>query len=385
MHFTQRRSLGLGRQRSRSVVVMVLVLLMAACGGAGTDEAAEETSTTAEVATTTEASPTTSTAPDTVATTMQETGGGLAAVCEAGVDEGSFSYWATFEPDNWERIFEPFSQTYPGISVDFLPLRPQETVQRILTASSAGQDIEVDLINGNLDALQPLVERELVDTTVSWDELDVPGDLIHSTNTVRIYRVPVGLAYNTELTDPADLPDTWEGLVDGAYEQDVVVDPRGNPFSTFALELGEETTIDYVTRLRDTTNPVVIEGGTAGMLAVVGGEVMITAGGRADSNAELQAEGAPVDIKYLDLVPTTDFYHAVMVGSESSNAAQCFAGWLASPEGAAVHEEVEFKANESIPPSAPEGAVVVSVETAEDAELVAGVGEQVADIWGQGG
>lgn len=324
------------------------------------------------------------TSPQTTDQSTADAAGDLDSVCAAGAEDGSFTYWATFEPENWSRIYDAFAEQYPGIDAELLPLRPQESVQRVLTAASAGQDIEPDLINGNLDALQPLADRELVDTDVDWASLGVPDDLVHPTGLVRIYRVPNGLAYNTETTDPADLPDTWEDLVDPAFAGNVVVDPRGNPFTTLAIEWGLDQTLDYVQSLEDVVQPVVIEGGTAGMVAVVSGEVQISSGGRADSNAEMQADGAPIDVKYLDVVPTQDYHNLVVADSDSRNAALCFAGWLASPEGAAVHEEVEFKSNESVPPSAPEGAVTVSIETEEDAQLGVDVTNEIDQIWGAG-
>lgn len=308
--------------------------------------------------------------------------GDLDAVCAQGAEEGSFTYWATFEPDNFARILEPFQATYPGIEVEFLPQRPQESVQGMLTSAAAGQEVTPDLVNGNLDALLPLNDRDLVDLDVDWSAIGVPDDLIHESNMVRLYRVPNGLAYNTDITSPDDLPDTWEELIDAQYNQDVVVDPRGNPFTILSLFWGEEETIDYAQRLVDIVDPVVIQGGTAGMLAVVSGDVLTTTGGRADSNAELQADGAPVDIKYLDVVPTQDFYNLLVAGSTSPNAAACFAGWLTTAEGQAVHEEVEFKSNESIPPNAPEGATIVSIESPEDAEAAASVAESLQDLFG---
>lgn len=349
--------------------MLASALTLSACGGSSNDAATgaepQDPAAPAETSEPTEASAAT----------------GLDEVCVKGAEEGSFSYWATFAEENFARIEEVFAARHPGIDVELLPLRAVESVQRVLTETSSNVELEVDLINGNLDALQVLGERGLIDESIDWSALGVKDEWIHETNMVRIYRVPLGIAYNTELTDPADLPDTWEGLIDAKYTGEIIVDPRGNPFSQLGLHWGEEQTVDYVQRLKETTDPVVIEGGTAGMLAVIGGEYMITTGGRDDSRAELEAEGAPVGLKYLDVIPTTDFYNLLIANSPQSNAAACFAGWLMTDEGQQIHTEVEFKANESTPPSAPSGATIVSIETSQDAEVVAGIGDQVKDIW----
>lgn len=312
-------------------------------------------------------------------------GGGLEATCEAGAEEGGFTYWATFEPDNFDRIEAAFAETYPGIDVELLPLRPEETVQRILTAVSAGQPVEPDLVNGNIEALLPLVDRDVIDTEVDWSDVgDIAEDLHHPDyNMVRIYRVANGLAYNTETTDPADLPDTWEELVDERWAGDVVVDPRGNPFTNLGTVWGEEETVDYVQRLDEVVDPIVIEGGTAGMQAVISGEAMISTGGRADTNSELQAQGAPIDVKYLDIVPVQEYYQMLMVDSDAPNAAACFTGWLVSEEGSAVHEEVEGKPNATVPPQVPQDAEIAQIATAEEAALGAELVEQISAIWAQ--
>ncbi len=358
------------RRTARAAVAAPLaaMLLLSACGGTE-EEAAPD--------------PAPAPAPAPAPEAPVEEVAGLDEICAAGAEEGSFTYWATFADENFAAINEVFAATYPGITIDFLALRSDEIVQRVITASSANQEIGVDLANGDLDELKAMFDRGLTDTEIDWSALGVADDLIHSTNMVRIYRVPLGIAYNSSITSPDDLPNTWFELADEKYRGEFIVDPRGNPFSQLSLGWGEEETLAYVERLKG-FDPVVIKGGTAGMLEVVAGNYLITTGGRDDSRAELQADGAPIEIKFLDVIPTTDFYNVLFKDSDSPNAAACFAGWLMTEEGQAIHTEVEFKANESVPPSAPAGAVIVSIESAEDADAAAKVAEAVAAIWTAG-
>jgi ABC-type Fe3+ transport system substrate-binding protein len=127
----------------------------------------------------------------------------------------------------------------------------------------------------------------------------------------------------------------------------------------------------------EVVEPIVIEGGTAGMNAVVSGEAVMSAGGRADSAVQMQP--APIAIKYLDLIATYDGFNAVLDGARHPNAAMCFIGWIAT-EGAEVYLEAESKFNESIPPDAPQGAQTVAVDTPEDAALVGEVGGELGEI-----
>jgi iron(III) transport system substrate-binding protein len=335
---------------------VALVLTLAACGGEADTE---------EPVATNEA--------DGEAASEDDDGGAVSAldaVCERGAEEGSFEYWATFEDENWQRIYEPFAERYPGIAIQLLGARGSESLQRMVTAQSAGQAQPASGISSGMDELiGPAAERGLVDTDVDWLELDIPEELIDAeTNSIRLSRTAIGLAYNAETTSPDELPDTWEELIDERFAGQVVVDPRGRPFHQLAMEWGEEAMTDYVQRLMDVVQPVVIEGGTAGMTAVLTGEALMTTGGRSDSTLELTSQGAPIAMKYLDIIPTEHDYNALVAEAQSPDAATCFIGWLSSPEGTAIYQEVEFKTNETIPEGAPDDALYVSVTTAEEAE-----------------
>ena len=305
---------------------------------------------------------------------------GLAAVCAAGAEEGTFTYWATIEPDNFSRIIEPFEASYPGIDIEFLSIREEDGAGQILTSIAAGADIEPDMLYGSQDGLFPIISRDLIDTDYDWTQVGVSPDMVHETNMVRLFVVGLGLAYNTNLGAPADLPNTWEELIDSAYAQDLVVDPRGNPFDLLAIAWGEAATLDYVARLSETVDPIIIRGGTAGMTEVLSGGALMTSSGRADSNAELQAAGAPIEMHYMDLVPLRVLYNGLVKDADHPNAAACFAGWLASDEGKNSFESVEFKANDLPPAGVPDGADFVFVDSAQDAEVANAAGKKIQEI-----
>ena len=302
--------------------------------------------------------------------------GDLEAVCEAGANEGTLVYWNNLA--NPDPIFAAFNEAHPDIRIESTQLRPDESAQRVLTESTAGR-LSADLIYGGLDVFDPVLERGLINQDIDWSALGVPEDIVNS-GMVRIYRVAGGLGYNTDNYTADQIPDTWEELIDEQWAGQVVVDPRGRPFDQLALSWGEDAALDYVNRLKETVNPVVIEGGTAGMVAVASGEYAITTGGRSAETLEQQAEGAPIDIKYLDIIPTLDAYHAVLNDARHPNAAACWVGWIAT-EGKQIHDESEFKSNETIPPGAPEGAEILAIDTPEKAEEVGRMSDLIGDIW----
>lgn len=383
----------------RAFMAIPFAIVVAACSGSPTQAPATAAPTPA--ATASQATPAPVTAAPTVAPTAAPTpaatpvatvaptaaptsppsgvvSGDLAAVCAAGAAEGTLVYWNNLS--NPEPIIAAFNAAYPGITVESTQLRPDESAQRVLTEASAGK-VSSDLIYGGLDVFQPVLARSLINQNIDWAGLGAAADTINS-GMVRIYRVAGGLGFNTDKNKAADLPNTWEELIDAKWVGNVIVDPRGRPFDQLSLSpsWGVDKTKDYVTRMKAIVKPVVIEGGTAGMVSVAGGEYAITTGSRSAETLEQQADGAPIDIKYLDVIPTLDAYHAVLNDATHPNAAACWVGWIATA-GKAIHDTSEFKSNDTIPASAPAAAEILAIDTPEKAAAVGAMSDVIGPIW----
>ena len=346
-----------------AIALVVMALVAASCG-----DSDDETTTAA---------------PDTTAgaTTAAPAATGLDAVCEMGAAEGGFTYWATIEVDNFARIIEPFETRYPDVNIDFLSIREEDGAAQILTEVSAGAQPTPDMVYGSQDGLTPLLSRDLIDASFDWSQAGIGDDLLlQPENMVRIFQVAFGLAYNTNLGSPEDLPQTWEELVDSKWAGNVVTDPRGNPFHLLLTEWSEEEVLDYATRFAAESEPILIRGGTAGMTEVLSGGALMTTSGRADSNLELQADGAPIDMHYLDIVPVRVLYNGLVTGADNPMAAACFAGWLATDEGKASFESVEFKSNEDPPVGVPEGAILAKVTSPEQAQAINDIQQRIQEI-----
>jgi iron(III) transport system substrate-binding protein len=307
---------------------------------------------------------------------------GLAEICAAGAEEGKLVHWHNHS-EEYIKVIELFNETYPDIEVELLELSPDEATQRILTEVAANRDPSADLLALGLDVAVPLLDRGELVTDRDWAALGVPEDVIHETGQLRKQRTSVGLGFNTDKLSEDEIPSTWEELIDAKWAGRVIVDPRGRPFDALSLAWGEEKTLDYVQRLKDVVKPLVIEGGTAGLVSVAGGEADISTSGRSAEMLEQQAAGAPLAMKYLDVVATIDNYNMVLKKAANLNAATCFAAWF-SIDGQELYNEVEFKSNEAIPPGAPDGADIVTIETPEQADAVKAIGKKIGEIWTSG-
>ncbi len=323
------------------------------------------------------AAPAASAAASSAASAAPASAAARAKVCDAGKAEGKLVYWNLFSsPD---KIVAEFNKVYPGIQVDLVSNHPDDLVQGLLTELAAGRKPTADMLYGELNVLQPVEAVKGVNTTIDWKSLGVDAGLLSPVmNSVRIFRVAMGLTYNTKLVKAADLPNTWAGLVDQKWKGQIVTDPRGRPFDQMSLIWGEEQTLNYVRTLK-AINPLVIKGGTAGILAIASEQGSIVAGGRSAETAEQKSKGLPIELKFLDVIPTIDSHNIVTAGAQHPNAAACMVSWLAN-EGQAVHDKIEFKSNTTVPQGAPAETKYAEVITTDSAKTVAAIGKKIGDI-----
>ncbi|CAN5386031.1 hypothetical protein BH10ACT9_BH10ACT9_54440 [soil metagenome] len=306
--------------------------------------------------------------------------GSLEEICAAAQEEGQLVSWNSEEPEAFQNIFDAFASTYPGIELTTVEVRPDDLVQRLVTEASAGRQSGVDAISVTMDKAGPLLDENLINGDIDYAAMGVEPSHIADGNLVRTERIAIGLAYNTDEVQAADLPNTWDELIDPKWEGRLVVDPRGDPLQLLSIIWGKDKTIDFVTRLRDTDQPQVIQGATAGLLTVASGENQVTTNGRSAETAEQQANGAPVDIKYLDVVPAVDYYTAVPVGAPHPNAGACWAAWLNSDAGREAKAEFAFKGNVDLPPEAGSGEVA-AIDSPDSTALVTETAEGISAVW----
>lgn len=304
----------------------------------------------------------------------------LDEVCAAGAEEGVVNVRKTTEDEAFAQEIVPFQEKYPDIEVQFVSQRPEDVIQQVVTTSQAGRGTDTDVVDLALDEAKPLFDRDLV-ANVEWTNLGIPEENTVDIDDIQLYRSQReiwGLVYNTTLTSPDDLPDTWAELTDPKYKGQIVIDPRASSTGYLAVAWGEDETRSWYEDLL-ANEPLVVEGETAGLLKVGAGEGVMATNSYDATVREQQANGVPVDIKYLDdVVGAKDHYAVIISETPHPNAAMCFLGWYGSEEGMAAQLEFEFKDNIAKPDFVPEAADFAIVDTFEDMELVAKVTQELS-------
>jgi iron(III) transport system substrate-binding protein len=375
------------RRRSTSVILCAsstLALALSACSSSGSSNTGS--GSTGSAAATTSAGP----AGTGSAATSASSGGasaGLAAACTAAESEGQLNFRDTTDPDVFAKEVAGFEQKYPKIKVNFGSQRPQDSVQSVVAEVQAGHALDVDAISIDFPSAGPLIQQNLI-ATVDWPSLGVPESDVLTDQTaqfVRTQRTILGLGYNTTKLKASDLPDTWDQLIDSKWAGKIIVDPRGEYLSGLGIAWGEQKALDWYTNFMKTDKPMVVKGATASLQKVISGEAELTTSSHDAEILEQQAKGAPVDIKYLDVVPTQDHYAIILKGAQHPNAAKCFLGWWISPDGGqAAQLKYEFKGNETEPKGVPATAKLGAINSPDDAALQTKVASEFSKLTGGG-
>jgi len=305
--------------------------------------------------------------------------------CQAGAGEGTLNYWASTDAEVFAQEIKPFQDKYPKIKVNYTSLRPADMVQRIVAEVQAHHDLDVDAISGDLPSFAPLFDQQLI-APVDWSKLGAPADIqfqLKGITTVRTYREVLGLGYNTQLVKESDLPSTWNDLINSKWAGKIIADPRGVYLSGLSLGMGKDQAITWFKNFLATDKPQIVKGATASMQKVISGEALLTTSAHDAEATEQKSKGAPVGIKYLDIVPTQDWYAVIMKGAAHPNAAACFYSWWIGSEGQAQQLKYEFKTNKTTPDGLPASAKLVAINDPQEAQTATDTATEFAKLMGQ--
>lgn len=372
-----------------SVAAAVSFLLVtAACANTGSNTAGQSGTSTALQSTASESTASESSTAQhsdetSDASSSEAAGSSLEQVCAAGEQEGALIVRKSTDPDLFEKEIAGFKEKYPGIKVDYGVQNPENSIDSVVAHKQAGRDLDVDLLDEDISDIQPLIDLGYV-SKMNWADLDVEATKTFEVNglqLVRTQRIVLGLGYNTSNVKAEDLPNTWDELIDPKWAGKVVIDPRGKYLAGLSIAWGKDKAVDWYKRFVETAKPMLVQGATASVQKVISGEALLTTSSHDAEINEQQATGAPIDIKYLDVVPTADHYAIVLDGAPHANAAACFISWFASKDGGeAAQLKYEFKNNETEPSGLAKDAVLAIPVTEKDSDLKSETADEFAAL-----
>jgi ABC-type Fe3+ transport system substrate-binding protein len=347
------------RNRPASAVsVLAASILVAACGG-GAPTASPSVAATSPAATST-------VQPTTAARTVAD-------VC-ADAAGTTVDYYGSGDPPDQAAINAKFNETYPNITVKFINSRTNESVTKVLTENQAGRAPEVDIVTGNMSDQLPLFEAKVV-ADLPLKELGLQATKVYEVagvEVVRLKRKFGGLLYNTQTAKPEDLPDTWEGLLTANLKGKFMADPRGIYLGALRMVKSQAEYESFIDGLVAATDPVLVTNTSGQIQKVLSGEFFTGDAGQDSDIFQQAAEGAPIGIKYLNVLTTFDIYGTILEKATDKDAAVCYLNWVNSADGLKALADIEFKANDDTPAAGtPAGAVIAEAANEEQLQLYA--------------
>jgi len=242
---------------------------------------------------------------------------------------------------------EAFMKKYPFVKLTYWRADTEEIVAK-LSAEVRAKNVVADLVEGTgVGELAVETGLTVPYSTPATDELpemyrDPRGNWASS----RISYF--GMAYNTKLVPPDQVPKTYDDLLDPKWKGKIawrIGTSSGTPLfiTTIRLSRGEDKAQEYFAKLSE-QKIINFGSGSARTLVdrVIAGEIPIALNIFAHHPLISKAKGAPVNTVLLDPVPSTAGTMIVPKGVRHPHAAMLLADFILSKEGQEIFAKAEY-------------------------------------------
>lgn len=242
--------------------------------------------------------------------------------------------FSTTGASEWEPLWRGFSQTFPGLGVTYSHVSPNQVMTRINAESATGRRF------GDLFILPVTIAPEIA--TQGYFQAYAPPNLGDLEDQYRDrdghLHYPLGkvfgLAYNTRLLSPGDLPGEFADVLEPRWKQAFSYIKPGSVNGTTdvavaVLKANGRVTDDQLRRLRQNGAFGGIE---AGVTYVSQGRQKLQLWAYLPTVVRQQSLGAPVDIAFVpDFSTVVPFAAAISRNVVHPSAARLLKAWLFTP------------------------------------------------------
>ena len=267
----------------------------------------------------------------------------LEKIAAAARKEGTLTLYTTIAEKDLPVIVQPFEKKY-GIKVNVWRAGTDKVLQRTIAEARAGRN-DVDVIHYGSPEMEALAREKVLEPITSPVQQDLIAGSVpaHHQWAATILSVWVQ-AYNTGLIGKADLPKTWNDLLDPKWKGRIGVEAKDDDwFATVVNELGgEKQGLDFFRRLAATNGISVRKGHTLLTNMVVSGEVPLALTVYNYMPEQAKQKGAPVD--WFVIPPAIARSNAVGVARRAPHpaAALLFYEYLLGPEGQKAMTSIDY-------------------------------------------
>ena len=262
---------------------------------------------------------------------------------EGAKKEGQIFWWDAQGLQESAQFIKAFHERYPGITVSYYEANAVISDEKYFIERQAGKH-PVDVIHidwyekykkeGCLVNMADIVR----DTGYSKGLLTKDQDAAGIEHTVK------GVAYNTKLISPKDVPRSWEDLLNPKWKGRIAMDYQFEIFTFQADTWGEEKIIAYLKKLKE-QNPSFNKGVTQTMTLLGAGEFSLATDASLGVVLGLQEKGIPIAFAPIGPLVGKFAPHVIVRDAPHPNSAKLFMRWLMSAEGRTLMDKVRKKGN----------------------------------------
>jgi iron(III) transport system substrate-binding protein len=255
--------------------------------------------------------------------------------------EGKLMFYATMGAVDAGKMTKAFEQKYPFIQVSVTRHGGGRMLSRILAEHSTGTHI-VDVIDMAIWPAQVLTDRGLFMRYLSKEHAYYPDDRKDKNGlwTAQHMYLHV-LAFNTKLLSRAELPRTYQDLLDPKWKGKMSLDTEDYAWFATVLDIMErEKGLQFMKELAK-QNLKFRRGRSQDLALLAAGEFPLSVVQFADIiESQGKRKGAPVDWIALEPVVVRFEPIAIYVNAPHPNAAKLFVDFFLSEEGQKILRDV---------------------------------------------
>jgi len=253
--------------------------------------------------------------------------------------EGELMLYSSLTQDDQLKLVADFKRRY-GVGVKFWRGSQAHILQRVLS-ETRGSRFEFDVLETNAPQIEALAREKLLQKMNSpYIEQELLPEVIPSHGEWAPDRLNLLVyAYNTQLVRPADVPKSWQALLDPKWKKRIGVESTNVEwFAALVESLGEKAGLELFRRMAD-NGLAVRTGHNHSAVLVAAGEIPLMLGIYSHDADRMKAKSAPVD--WFILPPAVVLPSAVAVSRRAPhpNAAALFYDYMLT-DGQRFYTEV---------------------------------------------
>ncbi|MGE5538220.1 MAG: ABC transporter substrate-binding protein [Gemmatimonas sp.] len=258
---------------------------------------------------------------------------------EGAKKEGSVVWYTTDGPTPTQMVLKAFSQKYPFVKPGFIRGKSQDILDRITTEARAGRNL-FDIAKTSIETFDMYPVTEVFAAYVSPAKTAIPESM-RAERWSSVFTFIRSMGYNSRLVKEADLPRTWEDLLDPRWKNKILFDPSSlSEVMTLYTRWGRERAIDYLDRLGASGNLQIRNGRTTIAQMLAAGEAPIGMTVYPYDVEALKAKGAPIDWALIDPSPGMLQPLSIARNAPHPHAAALLYDYLLSTDGQKVYAQM---------------------------------------------